>query len=110
MSLTWDITGCANHEELWEGDQAGITNAMIFATMGAGIGRITETNWPEFYARIRAGGYFGDEDDFTPETVHRYVGLHTNVGNETRAAWMRRVLNSRLNDDVREARRRVAAA
>jgi hypothetical protein len=109
MALTWDITNCKDSEELLTEEQWDTTQAMIFATMGVGIGKITEDNWPEFYARLLVAEYYGT--DFTPALVRRYVGLHTNVFPlETRAKWLKRVIGSRLDEAVHRAKRVEANA
>lgn len=104
MALHWDITACADSAALTaDDDAASNTDAMIWATMGVGIGRITEENWPEFYARLKTSGYYGDQ--ITPELVRRYVGLSTNVSNETRLQWLKRVVNRHMDDLVVDAKR-----
>lgn len=108
MALHWDITRCANSDELLaDDDAAAFTDLMIWSTLGVGIGSITEDNWPEFYARLHVAGY---ATNVTPQQVHRYVGLGTNVSNETRLQWMKRIVGQRLDEEVRHARREVSKA
>jgi hypothetical protein len=102
MALHWDLTACADYEALTTEENYPLTEAMVFATMGTGIGTITEANWPEFYARVHVAGYF----DVTPEQVRRYIGLKTNVFPvESRAKWLKRVMGSRVDDAVYRAKR-----
>jgi len=104
VALTWDITGCKDHEDLLSEENYPTTEAMIFATMGVGIGHITEANWAEFYARMIVAEYYGTE--FTPALIRRYIGLRTNVfPTETRAKWLKRVMGSRLDEAMYRAKR-----
>lgn len=106
MALHWDITACENSAALTaDDDSAAFTDFVIWTTMGVGIGKITEANWSEFYARMVVAGYAKNLD---PEWVHRYVGLSTNVSNETRLQWMKRVIGGRMDDEKRHAEREVA--
>lgn len=98
MALTYDLTAC-NSDLYMEGvgeDRrwAEFVQPIIFATMSAGIGHITDEDAPEFYARVnvldaidRMPGY----ELITPKNIHALVGLRTNVSHESRTVWMRRV-------------------
>lgn len=99
MSLNWDITRCKDSEELLTEEQYPTTEAMIFATMGTGIGELTDKTAPEFYARLVASGYY---PGVTPQIVARYIGLRTNVfPMETRTKWLKRVVGSHMDDSLR---------
>lgn len=53
MSLDYNLTSVHDYEGLHESDlEWNITQALIFHTMGAGMGDITESNWQGFYARV----------------------------------------------------------
>jgi len=104
MSLDWDVSKCENSDELTAGDQWEFTQAMVFATIGVGIGAVTEANWQEFYARMKLGYYWNDAE-ITPDVVRRYIGMRTNVSFETRAKWLKRVMGSRLDEYVYQANR-----
>ena len=109
MSLDWDLRGIANHETVcWvptgetkpDGSprvtMKGVTNAIIWATIFVDIGRITEKNYREFYARIqffvKLRGPFCDDGDLpTLEDVKQHVGLRTNVADLTTAQFMKRI-------------------
>jgi hypothetical protein len=75
-----------------------VTNALIWATLTVGIGKITDKNVDEFAARLRImekiDGYYlvqdGEGRGITDEEFIAHIGLYTNVGNETRAQWASR--------------------
>lgn len=96
---------------------SSITNGLIWATMGIGIGEITKANWQEFYARLRVldkltghtslqerndeTGKF-EPRPFTAEEVKAHIGLTTNVfPKESVAKWSTRVVANRLDDITR---------
>lgn len=110
MALTWDLTKIKDHDticfietETGEVDEDGkplvrlnpVTEALIWTTMGVGIGRITEDNAGEFYARAyimeRANGAMltkqGEPAYLTIEDVQAHIGLSCNVSYETRDEW-----------------------
>ena len=116
MSLNWDITNVKDHKSVcWLPDPEGeinpktgevyvmmnpVTKALIFATMSVDIGRITEDNADEFYARLgffrQLWGPFVANDDgspreITPQDVQAHIGLVTNVNTLTRAKWLTKV-------------------
>ena len=122
MSLNWDFTKCKDSEALGEAEEWPITHALIWLTMGTGIGDISEKNAPEFYARIhlleeidgkwlRFATHFDAENQadewedrpITPEDVQKRIGLSTNVfPMETRAKWLSRVGKRKLDENVRK--------
>lgn len=88
-----------------------ITNALIWGSMGIGMGQITEDNYHEFWMRMLIddalnGFRITDVDDtgkrkpraVTLEEVREHIGLRTNVTKETKT-WM-------YNKLLREATRR----
>lgn len=110
MSLSWDITRCADPDALKTDEAWPMTNFIIFATMGTGIGHLTEANLPEFRARVIVAEYL-PEDKATIEALRPYIGLRTNVfPQETRAKWLRRVMGSRLDEEVRRGQTVLAMA
>ena len=107
MALTWDLTKCEDWEKLRSDKQWPYTYSMIWATMGLGIGDLSEANLPEFYARMHLwekihGAWItkdGEDEFFTPAQVRRYQGLQTNVyPMETRAKWLKRICGSQLTE------------
>jgi hypothetical protein len=99
MSLNWDITNCNNYKELQSDTEWGITNTLIWATMSVDMGDITESNYVEFYSRIKAleavfgalanssdGSYF-----ITIEDVKKRIGLSTNVSDKTTNQFFKKI-------------------
>lgn len=112
MSLNWSIENVKDHKSVcWlptdETDEDGkplfklnpVTEAIIFSTMGVGIGRITEDNAGEFYARLfvteRVHGAMlvkqGEPQYLTDEDVRAHIGLTCNVAYESREAWAQKM-------------------
>lgn len=103
MSLNWNIGDCADGADvLWSDEHKAMTEALIFATMSIGIGRWTEQNIEDVYARLKLiEALYGclvyemrdgkrEDHHLTPEDVRRYIGLRTNVAPETRASFVKR--------------------
>jgi hypothetical protein len=75
------------------------TNTLIFATMSVGLGEITEKNAEEFHRRLswleREGAYRlngdGEPVPFSLDEVRANIGMTTNVSNETKAKWNKRM-------------------
>ncbi len=97
MALNWDLSKIKNRAEIQKGNEAAITDQMIWFTMFAGIGEITEANAGEFYARVhlieKLSGAFLYRDKepmyITPADVRRRIGLKTNVSTITRPAFIK---------------------
>lgn len=96
MSLDWNVTKVKDWEDIKDGDNWAITQCLIFDMLGNGYWEVTEKNWADVYARSveRKGEPImdhGEPRNFTPEEIHRRIGLSTNVGaDETEAKWLRR--------------------
>ena len=103
MSLDWDIGDCRDYEELKSDDEWPATQNLIFSMMVAGFCDVTEDNWDRVYARVTAWGRIispGEDDMFTPEQVHRRVGLSTNCGPElTDHRWVNQKVKRALSLD-----------
>ncbi|MAH47417.1 hypothetical protein CMI37_16455 [Candidatus Pacearchaeota archaeon] len=114
LGSTWYVPGGSDAEKL--GNAAvverlrPVTNCLIWATMSIDMGRITEDNWQEFFARIalveRCSGSFMQEEaedgkwvgrTFTPEEIRAHIGLRTNVST---TGWLK--FCSKTLDAVRE--------
>jgi hypothetical protein len=97
-NVVWIKTGKLTEEGDEETTMNPVTNALIWATLTVGIGKITDKNVDEFAARLRImekiDGYYLIEDGksrgITDEEFIAHIGLYTNVGNETRAQWASR--------------------
>ena len=95
---------------------ASATHALIFLTMSVGMGAITEKNWTEFYARVRAeeklhgarrtqklvDGKWVD-CPITAQDVKDHIGLSTNVSRMTEAQWRKSLLERFVRDAKRDA-------
>lgn len=87
MSLRWDVAQC--NKIKWENLNESWKEALIFATVGVGIGQITKTNAPKFYARMKFMGI----KDVTPQIVDAAIGLRTNVTEETDSQFLKKFQN-----------------
>lgn len=109
MPLVWDLTKVKKYEQLQK-TEAGITDALIYATMTVGIPKITETNADEFYARIHLVEMMthpwlnndGEEVMFTRENITDRVGLTTNATTFSRAEFIKRRMKYYFSDYVKE--------
>jgi hypothetical protein len=88
--------------------------AIVFATMSVGLGELTEKNIQEFARRLEVlqaidVARFQDADCkpiwIDEEFLRPYIGLSTNVSNETAAKWDSRIAKSLLAETVRRYRR-----
>lgn len=119
MALNWDISSIPDYEQtcfVGEGEEqrlAGVTQGLIFLTIGVGLGEITEDNADEFYARVSLvealhGKTLVGKDGptaITPEDVRAHIGLHTNVSDEKLGAWAGRVARSYVQEAKSRAKR-----
>ena len=114
MALHWNLEKCKDLEEIKGEKEWGITECIIWTTMPAAMGSITESNWKEFLFRVKvieklSGSLLNKHGEngvepvyFTPEMVKKRIGLYTNVSTETRAAWMRGYVKNMLQEIDRE--------
>lgn len=129
MALNWDLRDIESHDAVCfvtdsDGDRvlSPITHTLIWATIGVGIGRITERNASEFFARYRlteriSGPFLidgeGNSRTVTPQEVYAHIGLTTNVSDETRQQFLKRYVGLDLDNwkryAEREAEKEVAA-
>lgn len=126
MSLNWNVSNIENSESVCffthhneDGELrrrlTQSTESLIFLTMVVGLGRITESNYKEFYKRIALferlrgcvrvkksdSGKFVD-DPYTLEDIRQHIGLTVNVSDEKPDAWRKRILKSWEHDLVIE--------
>lgn len=119
MALTYDYTNIVNETELHgtvnEVDNMETehrkeyvkTTYLCFALMAAKVGRITEDNWSEVFARVEiAQKLFGsfiyidsEKYNYTPADIKRRIGYSTNVSTETFAKFMKGI-NELLKRDA----------
>ena len=112
MALSYDFTNIKDYKQtVWiptdEKDDDGeplvrmnpVTHALIFGTISVGLGSITDKNIDEFVGRFRIiekvhGAMVtkrGEDYFITDEEFIAHIGLVTNVSNETRTQWARRL-------------------
>ena len=109
MALNWNIEKVAadyTQDDVWV-----VTETLIWSTMIIELGEITKSNWREFYSRIYAyetinGSWIrrgAEQRPITPEDVYSHIGLHTNVGDISKAKWkskLDRILRDRAGDQL----------
>lgn len=104
MSLNYELGGIDNWEELRD---TAKTRDMVFSTISAGMGDITEKNYIEFYLRVAAvdamSPWPSNPDPITLQDVKRHIGLRTNVTTESRSKWIKRI----MDNDIREIEYRL---
>jgi hypothetical protein len=132
LSLNWDASKVAesvrvgprfeNGEE-FEGLSV-ITETFIFATLMLGIGKITEANAGEVFARLALyerlnGALISTVTDeglkprpITEQDVIDHIGLSTNASftDEPRAKWLKRIVGDQMDSNARTVKRAQAAA
>ena len=122
MSLNWSIEEvedfeekCFIHNEDGTRRLSEVTNALVWSTIGVGIGEITEKNWREYAYRLDLyqtlfGPLLTQVDDdgkakprpLTPLEVRDHIGLHTNVSIETFHRWLRRMVDDNHRRDFEQ--------
>jgi hypothetical protein len=91
MALHTDISNCVNWEELNSDANYPLTEKIYFLTMVVDLGEITNTNFGEFYARVKAYEAVSGDDSITLADIKRRIGLSTNVSNRTTAQFIKRM-------------------
>jgi len=111
MSLNWDLTECSiDSKILWDDENSGITESMIYSCMIVGIGQITMKNVDEFWHRISmyqsiAGPLLvsANEDGkvvpkkMTSDNVRNYIGLRTNADTLSKTKFMSKIYSIHCN-------------
>lgn len=121
MALTYDLGSIANYREVCfnpDGSLSAVTQALIFSTIGADIGTVTEQNAAEFFGRLtvleKIYGpplvFPGGERGFSPREVRAHIGLRTNVANKTRGQWQSRVIGGSVAGSVADGARTYKSA
>jgi len=91
MALTADISNCINWEELITETTYPMTERLYFVTLVTDLGEITESNFGEFYARVKVYEAITGDDYITLADIKRRIGLTTNVSNRTSAQFLKRM-------------------
>jgi len=116
MSLDWNVEKVTDVQTLHEDyNECAITESIIWATITVDLGEITENNLDEWAYRLAmlqavwgASMRHGGEPFYlTREHVERRIGLYVNVGNMTRAEWLKKLLK---DDNVNNIVKRQKAS
>jgi hypothetical protein len=118
MALHWDMTKVIEADILQNEENWDTTTHIIFMMLHTGTNKLTVDTIDEAWARYDMVSRI---HDFTMardrETFWRYLGLSTNVTNETRNQWLKRFVGgtmdntiSDLKNDRRIAEKRLAEA
>jgi len=109
----WPSDGTKKGDKLWN----PVTTALIWHSLNTGIGRITEDNAAEVWARIALvedlyGASLRNQDGdmpITKEDVIAHIGLSTNASfkDESRTSFLKRHVTRKLDDSAVEFRRHV---
>lgn len=91
MALHKNISNCVNYEELNTDANYPMTERIYFVTMVTDLGEITESNYGEFYARVKVYEAITGDDYITLADIKRRIGLSTNVSNRTSAQFLKRM-------------------
>jgi hypothetical protein len=91
MALTTDIRKCNNWEELVTDENYPLTEKIYFLTMVTGLGEITDTNYGEFYSRVKVYAAINGDNSITLDNIKRRIGLVTNVSNCTTSQFLKRM-------------------
>ena len=132
MSLNWSLEKIENSDDLcWHPAKPGekdedrqmkaMTNAIIWATMSVDLGRITEKNYLDFFARCQlVSRLFGaplvshvdgkrEDVDFTIADIKAHIGLSTNVSDKSAAAFAKRQTEAFLRGQISRATSEIAS-
>jgi hypothetical protein len=96
--LDWDISEIGNRDGIvipQEGDSdeptyalSPVTQALIGATVGVGINKITKSNFVEFWLRLRAlDSWTGTDRVISVPDIERHVGLSTSAEKISQSKW-----------------------
>tara|TARA_R110002110_G_scaffold26640_6_gene97695 strand:- start:95 stop:514 length:420 start_codon:yes stop_codon:yes gene_type:complete len=134
MSLNWDLTKIDDFESINTKAERGITDALIYMTIGCGLEEITAKNAPEWnfrlamYQKVFGNMLQGGSDacaerepheqherdcyasfPLTWQHVERRIGLSTNAfPSLSRTKWIRRLAENFDGDVARQTRRERA--
>lgn len=120
MALSWDLTNIKDWKNTCmtgEGTLNPITYALIRATMLVDLGRITEENADEFFARVALVEKMwvpllvdenGNPKSITPKMVYDHIGLKTNVADQSRDVFLHNWVVRYMNDKIFEFHQEVS--
>jgi len=120
MSLNFRFEKIKNWETVTkDGDRMSVvTESLIWSTMGVGLGKITEENVDEWMIRLAfldklMGPMMvrdGEPRPFTREELVAHIGLYTNVTNEVRTRWAKRVMENYFKEEEYRMKRAMEQA
>jgi hypothetical protein len=124
MPLNWDVRDVKNDDFLWGANEIMTpkATALIWSTLVADIGSITEANAEEFYRRLnlyqrnvgRIIGplltFTGSPELLTYDDVKSMIGLKTNVSTKTAKQWNKRFKDILFREAVAKVARETKAA
>jgi hypothetical protein len=122
MSLNWDATAVHDYKTLHTDEfELNKTAYLCFSLMGIGISTVKADNIGEIFIRLdMSNHYFGaplnepTEDGtykpyfYTLDDIVRRIGYRSNVSDESRTAWVKRMFARRADDYQRKADRLIA--
>lgn len=108
MAINWNGTKVQNWNEMNENESEWlISQALIFSLCFIGIGTITDENWENVFHRINcfylAGESTGmikdgERHPFSPEDIHKRIGLSVNASPLTDAKFNKKVMEIMRDD------------
>jgi hypothetical protein len=119
MSLNWSVKDVTDYETVCydeNGEATVVTTNLVLGMMAIGMGSITKANADEvgwrfdLYQRmfgplvVTSTGEGFEPRPINADDVRKHVGLHTNVALETRAKWVKRIIESDFEQFVRNNR------
>lgn len=108
-TVCWDTLPERNADGEYRKAMKPKTQALIFATMAVGMGRVDAKTYREFYARLSLwakfcpGGTAGIYESITLDDVRKHIGLSTNVASEPQAKWLKRTAECYMREVLRIA-------
>ncbi len=118
MALHWDMEKVKDRKELFDEVGSGIFDAIIWSTMAVGLGGITEKNVDKYFERLMIldkvdGPYLRDKEgpkSWDYATVKRFIGLSTNVANDSDAVFKKKIWDALVRDTKARVKNRKADA
>lgn len=113
MPLTYDISNVHPDFKTQAGQMhPGLYELLLFSVM-IGLGSLTEKNLDEWDFRFQLYGRLHGERMWPRQELRQFLGFSTNVSNETRARWQRRIVAGAASDihwRIREEKNRESEA
>ncbi len=117
MSLDFKLDKIKNYKTVtrYGNELSTVTNGLIWSTLSVGLGEITEKNVDEWMVRLALVDKLlgtmlkknGESRPFTRDEVVTHIGLTTNVSNEKRPGWAKR-MTERFFRDVERSLKNAA--